>query len=139
MEYWQGPARWVNTALLAVLTLFGVHGLLLLVGAQESNVLVGLIARLARALLTPVAGIVPGQGPLVTTVLGAVFAVGTALVVLAVIRGRQERRVAGTGRTTQSSATEAPSRSGQTSPRPGGRTGSDQELRSSLAQRPTGG
>lgn len=97
MEYWQGPARWINTALVAVLALFGVHGLLLLIGAQETNPLVGLVARLARGLLTPVAGIVPGQGPLLTTVLGAVLAVVTALVVLAVLRGRQQRAAGQSG------------------------------------------
>ncbi len=94
MEYWQGPARWINTVLVAVLAVLAVHVLLLLVGAQESNLVVGLVARAARVVLTPVAGLFPRQGPLVTAVLGAFAAVGTALVVLAVLRGRQEQRAA---------------------------------------------
>lgn len=94
MEYWRGPSRWINSTLVAVLAVLVVHGLLLLVGAQESNLLVGLVARIARVLLTPVAGLLPGQGPVVTVVLGAVAAVGAALVALAVLRGRQEQRAA---------------------------------------------
>jgi hypothetical protein len=89
MTYWQGAARWINGALLAVLAVLLADGLLRLLGARTGNVLVGGARLIAGWLLFPFSGMFAGQPHLVTLVLGVLGYVVVAVVLLTVITARR--------------------------------------------------
>lgn len=105
MEYWQGPARWINTILLAVVGFIGFATLFELLGAREQNVIVRFVAMVAGWFLAPFQGMFDDQEFLLTAiiaVLGYSLVAGIALAVARSVQAsRQEsaaRRASDTGR-----------------------------------------
>lgn len=84
MSYWEGPSRWINALLLFILGFLGFHALFLLLGAQESNFIVGFVGAIAGLFLAPFEGMFAGQSALLTiliAVLGWCLLAGIALAI----------------------------------------------------------
>jgi len=101
MDYWQGPSRWINAALLFIVGFVALDAVFTLLGAQDSNLIVGLVGAVAGIFKAPFDGMFPNQPELVTQALAVVGWILLATVLLAVVRGveqnRRERRAEGAG------------------------------------------
>lgn len=124
MEYWQGPARWINTILLVIVGFVGFATLFELLGAREENLIVRFVTTVAGVFLAPFQGMFDDQEFLLTAiiaVLGYSLLAGIALaVVRSVQASRQERmlrREPGVSRSTRRTG----SRGGPPPPPPDGR------------------
>lgn len=91
MTYWEGPYRWINAALLAVLAVLTLDGLLRLVGASEDNLLVRGVRALATPFAAPFDGLWAEQPHVVTYVLAVLGYVVLVLLVFAVLRTFEAR------------------------------------------------
>jgi hypothetical protein len=96
MTYWEGPSRWINAALLFIIGLLVFDALFSLLGAQESNLIVGGVAAMAGLFLAPFRGMWEGQPELVTTflaLLGYCLLAGIALAITKTVQtSRREAR-----------------------------------------------
>lgn len=103
MDYWEGPARWINTILLVIVAFVGFDTLFRLLNANEENVIVGTVAAVAGFFLAPFEGMFPDQEFLLTAiiaVLGYSLLAGIALAVtrsVAASRRARARRRTGEG------------------------------------------
>lgn len=95
MTYWEGPYRWINAALLAVLAVLSLDGVLRLVGASEDNLIVRGVRALANPLTAPFDGLWEGQPHAVTWLLAVVGWIVLVLVVFAVMRTVEARGARG--------------------------------------------
>jgi hypothetical protein len=84
MSYWEGPSRWINALLLFILGFLGFDAFFRLLGANESNLIVGIVRAVAGVFLAPFNGMFDWQSPLLTTliaVLGYCLLAGIALAI----------------------------------------------------------
>lgn len=89
MDYWSGPARWINTALLFVLGWILLDAMLLWVRKDSPNVIVRLVRAVAGLFLAPFEGILADQPALLTSVIAVLAYILLACIVLAVLHSRQ--------------------------------------------------
>ena len=98
MNYWEGPSRWVNTALLVVVGFVGFDTLFRVLGANRNNTIVGFVWTVSRLFLSPFAGMFTRQHFLLTALIAILGYCLLAGIILAVLRSvytsRSERRVA---------------------------------------------
>lgn len=95
MEYWQGPARWINTILLVIVGFVGLGTLFDLLGALEGNMIVRFVNTVAGFFLAPFEGMFDGQEFLLTAivaVLGYSLAAGIALAVIRSVQASRQAR-----------------------------------------------
>lgn len=89
MSYWEGPSRWINALLLFILGFIGFDTLFRLVGANDSNFIVGFVRGVAGVFLVPFNGMFDGQHYLVTAgiaVLGYCLFAGIALAIVKTVQ-----------------------------------------------------
>lgn len=91
MTYWEGPYRWINTALLAVLAVLTLDALLRLAGASEANLIVRGVRALANPVAAPFDGLWADQPHVVTYLLAVVGYILLVLIVFAVLRTLEAR------------------------------------------------
>ncbi|MBW3602696.1 MAG: hypothetical protein KY434_08365 [Actinobacteria bacterium] len=98
MNYWEGPSRWVNTALLVVVGFIGFDTLFRVLGANRNNAIVGFVRSVSKLFLSPFAGMFTRQHFLLTAVIAILGYCLLAGIILAVLRSvhttRSERRIA---------------------------------------------
>lgn len=92
MEYWQGPARWINTILLVIVGFVGFATLFDLLGAREENLIVRFVTIVAGFFLVPFEGMFDDQEFLLTAIIAVLGYSLLAGIVLAVIRSVQASR-----------------------------------------------
>lgn len=96
MEYWQGPARWINTVLLIIIGFVGFATLFDLLQAREENLIVRFVNGVAGVFLVPFEGMFDDQEFLLTAiiaVLGYSLLAGIALAIVRSIEAsRRDRR-----------------------------------------------
>lgn len=92
MNYWEGPARWINTILLVIVGFIGFDTLFQLLNANEDNVLVGFTADVAEFFLAPFQGMFPEQEYLLTALIGILGYSLLAGILLAITRSVQASR-----------------------------------------------
>lgn len=92
MNYWEGPARWINTILLVIVGFIGFDTLFQLLNANEDNVLVGFTADVADFFLAPFQGMFPEQEYLLTAFIGILGYSLLAGILLAITRSVQASR-----------------------------------------------
>lgn len=92
MEYWQGPARWINTILLVIIGFVGFATLFDLLGAREENVIVRFVNSVAGVFLAPFEGMFNDQEFLLTAIIAVLGYSLLAGIALAVIRSIQASR-----------------------------------------------
>lgn len=101
MDYWQGPARWINTLLLVIVGFVGLATLFELLGALEQNMIVRFVNTVSSFFLTPFEGMFDDQEFLLTAiiaVLGYSLAAGIALAVVRSIQASRRDRAPRTPR-----------------------------------------
>lgn len=101
MDYWQGPARWINTILLVIVGFVGLATLFDLLGALEQNMIVRFVNTVSGFFLAPFEGMFDGQEFLLTAivaVLGYSLAAGIALAVTRSIQASRRDSIAKRGR-----------------------------------------
>ncbi|MPZ88420.1 MAG: hypothetical protein GEU81_10150 [Nitriliruptorales bacterium] len=96
MNYWEGPPRWINAALLFIVGFLAFDALFKLLNAQETNVIVGFVSMIAGIFLVPFNDMFANQPDLLTSaiaVMGYCLVVGIVLAVLRSVQAsRQEAR-----------------------------------------------
>lgn len=92
MNYWEGPARWINTILLVIVGVVGFDTLFKLLDANEGNAIVGFVAAVARVFLAPFQGMFDDQDFLLTAVIAVLGYSLLAGIALAVTRSVQATR-----------------------------------------------
>lgn len=92
MEYWEGPSRWINTILLAIVGFVGLDTLFQLLGANPANGIVRVVRGVAGFVLAPFDGMFPNQAFLLTALIGVLGYALLAGVALAVVRSVQSSR-----------------------------------------------
>lgn len=92
MNYWEGPARWINTILLVIVGFIGFDTLFELLGANTDNVIVGFTESVAGWFLAPFQGVFPEQDYLLTALIAILGYSLLAGVALAVTRSIQASR-----------------------------------------------
>lgn len=110
MEYWQGPARWINTVLLVIVGFVGFATLFDLLGAREENVIVRLVSNVAGVFLAPFEGMFDDQEFLLTAIIAVLGYSLLAGIALAVIRSVQASRRASVVRREQEATRVRPDR-----------------------------
>ncbi|HVL99917.1 MAG TPA: hypothetical protein VM324_11560 [Egibacteraceae bacterium] len=101
MEYWQGPARWINTLLLVIVGFVGFATLFDLLGAREENMIVRFVGTVAGFFLAPFEGMFEDQEFLLTAiiaVLGYSLLAGIALALTRSVQATRREKVARRGR-----------------------------------------
>ncbi len=117
MDYWQGPSRWINAALLFIVGFVAFDAVFTLLGAQESNAIVGLVAAVAGVFEAPFAGMFRNQPDLATQALAIVSWILIATVLLAVVRTIEaSRREHGRDRAGLDPADDAEARAARSRP-----------------------
>ena len=92
MNYWEGPARWINTILLVIVGFIGFDTLFELLSANEDNVVVGFTQDVAEFFLAPFQGMFPEQEYLLTALIGILGYSLLAGIALAITRSIQASR-----------------------------------------------
>ena len=92
MDYWQGPSRWINAALLFIVGVIAFDAVFLLLGAQESNAIVGLVDTVSGVFMLPFDGMFPNQPEVATQGLAVLGWLLLATIALAVVRSVQAGR-----------------------------------------------
>lgn len=92
MNYWEGPARWINTILLVIVGFIGFDTLFELLSANEDNVLVAFTEDVAGWFLAPFEGMFPEQDYLLTALIAILGYSMLAGVALAITRSVQASR-----------------------------------------------
>jgi hypothetical protein len=98
MNYWEGPARWVNTLLLVIVGFVGLDTLFQLLGALEDNLIVRFVRAIAGFFLAPFEGMFENQEFLLTAiiaVLGYSLLAGVALAAYRSVQASRRARRAG--------------------------------------------
>lgn len=95
MNYWEGPARWINTILLVIVGFIGFDTLFELLQANEDNVIVAFTADVAGWFLAPFQGMFPEQDYLLTALIAILGYSLAAGVLLAITRSIQASRTGG--------------------------------------------
>lgn len=110
MEYWQGPARWINTLLLIIVGFIGFATLFDLLGAREENAIVRLVSTVAGFFLAPFEGMFEDQEFLLTAIIAVLGYSLLAGIALAVMRSVQASRQANAARRERESTRVRPDR-----------------------------
>lgn len=95
-SYWEGPSRWINTALLVIIGFIGLDTLLRLLGANEANGIVSFVRAVSGVFLAPFRNMFPEQQYLLTALIAILGWSLLAALVLAIVRslgGDRERVV----------------------------------------------
>ena len=92
MNYWEGPARWINTILLVIVGFIGFDTLFTLLSANEDNVLVAFTQDVSAWFLSPFEGMFPEQDYLLTALIAILGYSMLAGVALAITRSVQASR-----------------------------------------------
>lgn len=92
MEYWQGPARWINTLLLIIVGFVGFATLFDLLGARDENMIVGFVNVVAGFFLAPFEGMFDDQEFLLTAIIAVLGYSLLAGIALAITRSVQATR-----------------------------------------------
>jgi hypothetical protein len=92
MNYWEGPARWINTLLLVIVGFVGLDTLFQLLGALEGNAIVRLVRAIAGFFLAPFEGMFEDQEYLLTAIIAVLGYSLLAGIALAVYRSVQASR-----------------------------------------------
>jgi hypothetical protein len=92
MDYWQGPSRWINAALLFIVAAIAFDAVFLLLGALESNPIVWLVDRVSGLFTAPFDGMFANQPELATHALSLVAWIVT--IALAIVRSFEAGRAA---------------------------------------------
>lgn len=92
MEYWQGPARWINTILLVIVGFVGFATLFELLGAREENLIVRFVSNVSGVFLAPFQGMFDDQEFLLTAIIAVLGYSLLAGIALAVLRSIQASR-----------------------------------------------
>ena len=92
MDYWQGPARWINTLLLVIVGFVGLATLFELLGALEQNMIVRFVNTVSSFFLTPFEGMFDDQEFLLTAIIAVLGYSLAAGIALALIRSIQASR-----------------------------------------------
>ena len=95
MNYWEGPARWINTILLVIVGFIGFDTLFELLQANEDNVIVAFTQDVAGWFLAPFEGMFPEQDYLLTALIAILGYSLLAGVLLAITRSVQASRSGG--------------------------------------------
>lgn len=85
-SYWDGPSRWINTALLVVVGFIGLDTLLRLLGANPENGVVSFVGTVAGVFLAPFRNMFPEQQYLLTALIALLGWSLLAGLILAVVR-----------------------------------------------------
>jgi hypothetical protein len=94
MDYWQGPSRWINAALLFIVAAIAFDAVFLLLGALESNPIVWLVDRVSGLFTAPFDGMFANQPELATHALSLVAWIVIATIALAIVRSFEAGRAA---------------------------------------------
>ena len=116
MEYWHGPARWINTLLLVIVGFVGLATLFELLGALEQNMIVRFVNAVSGFFLAPFEGMFDDQEFLLTAIIAVLGYSLLAGIALAVTRSLQASRRDGPTRK------ERRERAAHPPPRPGAAT-----------------
>jgi hypothetical protein len=92
MNYWEGPARWINTVLLIVVGFIWFDTLFRLLSAQEGNAIVRFVRAFASIFLAPFEGMFADQDYLLTAIIAVLGYSLLAGIALAVTRSIQASR-----------------------------------------------
>ncbi|HWH32619.1 MAG TPA: hypothetical protein VNU01_08100 [Egibacteraceae bacterium] len=85
-SYWDGPSRWINTALLVIAGFIGLDTLLRLLGANPENGVVSFVRAVAGVFLAPFRNMFPEQQYLLTALIALLGWSLLAGLILAVVR-----------------------------------------------------
>lgn len=85
-SYWEGPSRWINTALLVIAGFIGLDTLLRLLGANPANAVVSFVRSIAGIFLAPFQNMFPEQQYLLTAIIAILGWSLLAGLVLAIVR-----------------------------------------------------
>jgi hypothetical protein len=119
MNYWEGPARWINTILLVIVGFIGFDTLFELLNANTDNVIVGFTESVAGWFLAPFQGMFPEQDYLLTALIAILGYSLLAGVALAVTRSIQASRQSQAPRSVEPRAPQRPARPGSSPQSPG--------------------
>lgn len=92
MDYWQGPARWINTMLLIIVGFVGFATLFDLLGARDENMIVRFVNSVSGFFLAPFEGMFEGQELLLTAIIAVLGYSLLAGIALAITRSIQASR-----------------------------------------------
>lgn len=85
-SYWEGPSRWINTALLVIAGFIALDTLLRLLGANQENGVVSFVSSVAGIFLAPFHNMFAEQQYLLTAIIAILGWSLLAGLVLAIIR-----------------------------------------------------
>lgn len=85
-SYWEGPSRWINTALLVIAGFIGLDTLLRLLGANPGNGVVSFVRSIAGIFLAPFQNMFAEQQYLLTAIIAILGWSLLAGLVLAIVR-----------------------------------------------------
>lgn len=118
VSYWEGPSRWINAVLLFILGFIGFDTFFRLLGARDSNAIVGGVRAVAGLFLAPFAGMFEGQSDLVTALIAVAGYCLLAGIALAITKTVQvSRREAAEREDDRSPRDRTPVSAEDTSPR----------------------
>jgi hypothetical protein len=118
VSYWEGPSRWINAVLLFILGFIGFDTFFRLLGARDSNAIVGGVRAVAGLFLAPFAGMFEGQSDLVTALIAVAGYCLLAGIALAITKTVQvSRREAAERQDDRNSRDRTPVSAEDTSPR----------------------
>jgi hypothetical protein len=92
LNYWEGPARWINTLLLIIVGFVGLDTLFQLLGARIENMIVRFVRTIAAFFLAPFDGMFENQEYLLTAIIAVLGYSLLAGIALAVLRSIQASR-----------------------------------------------
>lgn len=85
-SYWEGPSRWINTALLVIAGFIGLDTLMRLLAANEGNGVVAFVRSVANIFLAPFQNMFSEQQYLLTAIIAILGWSLLAALVQAVVR-----------------------------------------------------
>lgn len=85
-SYWEGPSRWINTALLVIAGFIGLDALLRLLGANAENGVVSFVRSVASIFLAPFQNMFAEQQYLLTAIIAILGWSLLAGLILAIVR-----------------------------------------------------
>lgn len=85
-SYWEGPSRWINTALLVIAGFIGLDALLRLLGANPENGMVSFVRSVAGIFLAPFQNMFADQQYLLTAIIAILGWSLLAGLILAIVR-----------------------------------------------------
>ena len=85
-SYWEGPSRWINTALLVIAGFIGLDALMRLLAANPSNGVVSFVRSVAGVFLAPFQNMFAEQQYLLTAIIAILGWALLAGLILAIVR-----------------------------------------------------